>query len=79
MGCPMGPPWILCSLPPKAISQKTPTILANILAMWESMYIFHPLELLWVIVQKSPHVNLKRGPVTLSTNEKRRISQETMA
>jgi hypothetical protein len=32
-----------------------------------------PVERLWVVIQNRPHVNLKQGPVTLSTDENPRI------
>ena len=27
--------------------------------MWNSMYIFHPLKILWTVIQNYPYANLK--------------------
>lgn len=37
--------------------------------MWDSMFGFSFIEMLWGVTQTCPHVNLKWGLVALSTNE----------
>ena len=38
-----------------------------------AMQTFHPLTMLWIVVPNWPHVNLKKGPVCLSTNKNSRV------
>ena len=63
--------------PDRSTPHSWPTL--SILAMWDSMDIFHALKMSWVVAQKCPRVHLKRGPVTLSTHKDSRILKSLLA
>ena len=65
VGCPLL--QILSGMPSKAVLKRFSTILVNIIHTCHVGFriVFHPLKMLWVVVEIYPHVNLEQEPVTL--------------
>ena len=64
-------------LPSRVVLKKYPTIPANMIRTYHMGFHvdFPSIEMLKVVVHNHSHVNLKWGPMTLSTNESKSFSR----